>query len=60
MVARGEHDLDLIRAQRQRGRHSGIWTEPSPYGPVFTLRDTKLVRWRTFPDQEPALAAAGS
>jgi hypothetical protein len=45
--------------QRQRGRHSGIWTERPPYAQVFTVRDGKLVRWRTFPDQAAALSAVG-
>jgi hypothetical protein len=51
--------LVLIRNQRQWGRHSGIATELPPYAQVFTLRDGKLVRWRTFPTQESALEAVG-
>ena len=43
--------------QRQWGRHTGISTELPPYAPVFTLRESKLVRWRTFPNQESALEA---
>ncbi len=58
MVARDDV-VALICNQRQRGRHSGIWTELPPYAQVFILRDGKLVRWRTFPDQESALKAAG-
>jgi ketosteroid isomerase-like protein len=49
----------LIENQRQRGRHSGIVTELPPYAQVFTIRDAKLVRWRTFPTQESALEAVG-
>jgi hypothetical protein len=49
----------LLYNQRQRGRHSGIWTDLPPYAQVFTVRDGKLVRWRTFPDQYSALNAVG-
>ena len=30
-----------------------------PYAQVFTLRDGKLVRWRTFPEQAAGLEAVG-
>ena len=49
----------LIRNQRQWGRHSGIETEVAPYGMVFTIRNGKVVRVRTFADQVSALEAAG-
>ena len=55
----GDDVVALIRNQRQKGRHSEIWTELPPYAQVFTLRDGRLVRWRTFPDQEAALEAVG-
>ena len=29
------------------------------YAQVFTIRDGKLVRWRTYPDQQEALRAVG-
>jgi ketosteroid isomerase-like protein len=54
------HDVvALIQNQRQWGRHTGICTELPPYAQVFTMREGKLVRWRTFPDQELALKAVG-
>jgi ketosteroid isomerase-like protein len=55
----GDDVVLLLRDQRQTGRHSGIVTELPPYGMVFTVRSGKLVRWRTFPDQESALKAVG-
>ena len=55
----GDDVVALIRNQRQWGRHTGIETELPPYGMVFTFRDGRIVRWRTFPTQEEALAAAG-
>jgi ketosteroid isomerase-like protein len=55
----GDDVIALFRNQRQWGRHTGICTELPPYAQVFTLRDGKLVRWRTFPDQESALKAVG-
>jgi ketosteroid isomerase-like protein len=55
----GDDVVVLIRNQRQWGRHSGISTELPPYAQVFTLREGKLVRWRTFPSQESALEAVG-
>jgi ketosteroid isomerase-like protein len=55
----GDEVVVLIRNQRQWGRHTGICTELPPYAQVFTIRDGVLVRWRTFPDQESALAAVG-
>jgi ketosteroid isomerase-like protein len=55
----GDEVVVLLRNQRQWGRHSGICTELAPYAQVFTLREGKLVRWRTFPDQESALEAVG-
>jgi len=55
----GDDVVVLFRNQRQRGRSTGIWTELPPYAQVFTLRNGKLVRWRTFPDQESGLDAIG-
>ena len=48
----------LIRNQRQWGRSSGIATEMPPYGLVFTIRDGKVIRWRSFSSYESALEAA--
>jgi ketosteroid isomerase-like protein len=53
----GDEVVALIQDQRQWGRHTGICTELPPYAQVFTLRDGKLRRWRTFPDQQTALNA---
>ena len=53
----GDEVVVLIRNQRQWGRHSGICTELPPWAMVFTFREGKLVRWRTFPDHESALEA---
>jgi ketosteroid isomerase-like protein len=60
-VRDGERDevVALIRNQRQWGRHSGIATELPPYGIVFTIRGGKVVRWRSYSDQQSALEAAG-
>jgi ketosteroid isomerase-like protein len=55
----GDEVVALIRNQRQWGRHTGIATELPPYAMVFTFRDGKVVRWRTFPTQEAALDAVG-
>ena len=55
----GDEVVALIRKQRQVGRHSGIETEMSPYGIVFTIRGGKVVRWRFYLDQASALEAAG-
>ena len=55
----GDEVVLLIRNQRQTGRHSGIVTGLPPYAMVFTVRAGKLVRWRTFPNQESALKAVG-
>ena len=55
----GDDVVVLIRNQRQWGRHTGICTELPPYAQVFTVRDGKVVRWRTFPDQESALETVG-
>jgi ketosteroid isomerase-like protein len=60
-TAEHEHALVivLIRNQRQSGRHTGICTELPPYAQVFTMREGKVVRRRTFPNQESALEAVG-
>ena len=55
----GDEVVALIRNQRQWGRHTGIATELPPWAMVFTFRDGKLVRWRTFPNHESALQAVG-
>jgi ketosteroid isomerase-like protein len=55
----GDDVVVLIGNQRQWGRHTGICTELPPYAQVFTMRDGKLLRWRTFPDQMSALKAVG-
>ncbi len=55
----GDEIVALIRNQRQWGRSSGIITDMPPYGLVFTIRGGRVVRWRSFPDQESALEAAG-
>ena len=59
MRDQGDEVVVLNENQRQWGRNTGIATELPPYAQVFTLREGKLVRWRTFPDQESALAAIG-
>jgi ketosteroid isomerase-like protein len=55
----GDDVVALLRNQRQWGRRSGICTELPPYAQVFTIRNGKLTRWRTFPDQASALEAVG-
>jgi ketosteroid isomerase-like protein len=55
----GDEVVVLICNQRQWGRHSGILTEVPPYGMVFSFREGKVVRMRSFPDHESALEAAG-
>jgi ketosteroid isomerase-like protein len=55
----GGEVVALICNQRQWGRHSGLVTEMPAYGLVFTIRDGKVVRWRSYPDQQLALEAAG-
>lgn len=57
--AAGDDVVALIRNQRQWGRHSGIATEMRPYAIVFTIRDGKIVRWCSYPDQDEALEAVG-
>jgi ketosteroid isomerase-like protein len=59
VVDAGDEVVALICNQRQWGRHSGLVTEMPPYGLVFTIRDGKVVRWRSYPSQESALEAAG-
>ncbi len=53
----GDDVVALICNQHQSGRRSGIRTEVAPYGLVFTFRDGKVVRWRSFADQQAALDA---
>jgi ketosteroid isomerase-like protein len=55
----GDEIVALISNQRQWGRRSGIPIDIPPYGLVFTIRDGQVVRWRSFPDQQSALEAAG-
>jgi ketosteroid isomerase-like protein len=59
VVGAGENGVLLISNMRAWGRHSGIGTEVPPFGMVFTIRDGKVVRVCTYPDQESALQAAG-
>ena len=59
VVDSGDEVVALIRNQRMWGRHSGIEIEMPPYSIVFTFRDGKVVRWRSFPDQESGLEAVG-
>jgi ketosteroid isomerase-like protein len=59
VVDAGEDGVLLINNMRVWGRHSGIGTEVPPFGMVFTIRDGKVVRVCTYPDQESALEAAG-
>jgi ketosteroid isomerase-like protein len=59
VVDAGDEVVALIRNQRQWGRSSGIPTEFPPYSIVFTFRNGKVVRWRSFSDQRAGLAAAG-
>ena len=55
----GDEVVALICNQRQWGRKSGIVTVMPPYGLVFTIRDGKVVRWRSYPSHEAALQAGG-
>jgi ketosteroid isomerase-like protein len=57
--AAGDQVVALIRNQSQVGRHSGIETALPPYALVFTFRDGKVVRWKSYTDQDDALAAVG-
>ena len=59
VVDAGDEVVALIRNQRQWGRHSGIETEMPPYALVFTIRNGKVVRWRSFSDHGSALTAVG-
>jgi ketosteroid isomerase-like protein len=59
LVDAGDEVVLLIRDQRQWGRRSGIATEVPPYGMVFTIRHGRVIRMRSYPDQESALEAAG-
>ena len=55
----GAEVVALIRNQHQTGRHSGIETGFPSYAIVFTLRDGKVIRWRSYMDQGAALEAVG-
>ena len=55
----GESVVALISGQLNRGRHSGVEVEVTPYALVFTLRNRKVVRWTFYSDQAEALEAAG-
>jgi ketosteroid isomerase-like protein len=55
----GDEVVALIRNQTQTGRHSGIETTMPPYGLVFTFRDGKIIRWKSYIDQDDALEAVG-
>ena len=48
MLDAGDEVVALIDNQRQWGRHSGIETQMPPYALVFTFRDGKVVRWRSY------------
>jgi ketosteroid isomerase-like protein len=55
----GNDVVALICNQHQTGRHSGIETPFPPYALVFTFRDGKVVRWKSYVDQDSALKAVG-
>jgi ketosteroid isomerase-like protein len=55
----GDKVVLLVRNQRQWGRHSGLATDFPPYAMVFTFRDGKVIRWKSYSDQESALEATG-
>ena len=55
----GDEIVVLICNQRQWGRYTGIATELPPYALVYTFRDAKVVRFRSFPDHESAVKAVG-
>ena len=55
----GDDEVVLIHNQRQWGLHTGIVTEMPAYAMVFTMRDGRLVRWRTFPSHAEALEEVG-
>ena len=55
----GDNVVALIHNQRQWGRHSGLATVVPPYALVFTIRDGKVTRWRSYPNQQEALEAVG-
>lgn len=55
----GDEVVAMVGHQRVWGRHSGIEIEMPPYALVFTFHDGKVVRWRSFPDQESGLEAVG-
>ena len=59
VVANADEVVALISNQRQWGRHSGIVTEMPPYALVFTIRDGKVVRWRSYLNRQQALQEAG-
>jgi ketosteroid isomerase-like protein len=55
----GDQVVALISDQVQTGRVSGIETALPPYALVFTFRQGKIVRWKSYPDQRSALTAVG-
>src|SRR5437660_185672 len=59
IVDAGDEIVVLICNQRQWGRYTDIASEIPPFALVYTFRDGKVVRFRSFPDHESALKAAG-
>jgi ketosteroid isomerase-like protein len=55
----GEEIVVLICNQRQWGRFTGIVSEVPPFALVYTFRDSKIVRFRFFPNHAQALKAVG-
>ena len=55
----GDEIVVLICNQRQWGRYTGIASELPPFALVYTFRDGKVVRFRSFPDHDKALKAVG-
>jgi len=59
IVDAGDDVVVLISNQHQKGRLSGIDTQMAPYALVFTFRDGKVVRWKSYLDRSSALEAVG-
>jgi ketosteroid isomerase-like protein len=55
----GDDVVVLIINQHQWGRYTGIASEIPPFALVYTFRDGKVVRFRSFPDHDSALKAVG-
>jgi ketosteroid isomerase-like protein len=54
----GDHVVALVENQHMRGRTSGVDLTLT-YAQVWTLRDGKVVRMRSFADQDEALRSVG-